>query len=133
MDIGTDTDTNATYIVDDVPRVVAPEVEDAFPKAPMRMDAHERLAKSNKNRNVEERIWGQLMQLDPIDEQQATKKFVNRNGKAANEEVDKSYPESNGRTRRALISGHLQGLFLQHTHLLQQLLVLGGDLRPLPS
>jgi hypothetical protein len=26
-----DADANATYIVDDVPRVVAPEIENAFP------------------------------------------------------------------------------------------------------
>jgi hypothetical protein len=73
------------------------------------------------------------MQLDPIDEHQAMKELVDRNNKATNEEVDESYPESNGRARRALISGHLQGLLLQQTHLLQQLLVLGGDLRPLPA
>jgi hypothetical protein len=120
INVGTNADTNATYIVGDVPRIVAPKVEDAFPKAPMRMDARETLAKSDKNRNVEERVWGQLMQLDPIDQQQATKKLVDRNGKAAIEKVDESYPESNGRMRRAHISRHLQGLLLrQQTHLLQ--------------
>jgi hypothetical protein len=72
------------------------------------------------------------MQLDPIDEHQATKEFMDTNSKAANEEVDEIYPESNGRMRRALISRHIQGLLLQQTHLLQQLLILGGDLRPLP-
>ena len=39
VDIGTDADTNATYVVDDVFRVVAPEIKDAFPEAPMRVDA----------------------------------------------------------------------------------------------
>jgi hypothetical protein len=58
---------------------------------------------------------------------------MDRNGKATNKEVNESYPESNGRMRRALISGHLPGLLLQQTYLLQQLLVLGGDLRPLPA
>jgi hypothetical protein len=55
------TDENTTYIVDGVPRVVAAKVEYAFPKAPMRMDAKETLAKRDKNRNVEERVWGRLM------------------------------------------------------------------------
>jgi hypothetical protein len=76
IDIGMEADTNTTYIVGDIPRIVAPEVEDAFPKAPMRMDAQETLAMNDKNRNVEERVWGQLMQLDPVDENQATKEFV---------------------------------------------------------
>jgi hypothetical protein len=31
INVGTDADTNATYIVGDVPRVVAPEIENAFP------------------------------------------------------------------------------------------------------
>jgi hypothetical protein len=68
------------------------------------------------------------VQLDPVDEQKAMKKLVDRNGKAANEEVDECYLESDWRTRRALISGHLQGLFLQQANLLQHLVVLGGDL-----
>jgi uncharacterized protein involved in cysteine biosynthesis len=51
IDIGTDADTNATYIVDDVPRVVASEI-DVFPQSPMRMDAEETLAESDKDRNV---------------------------------------------------------------------------------
>ena len=31
INVGTDADTNDTHIVDDVPRVVAPEIENAFP------------------------------------------------------------------------------------------------------
>jgi hypothetical protein len=62
----------------------------------MRMDAEETLTKSDKNRNVEERIWSQLMQLNPIDEKKATKKLVDRDGKAANKEVDKGYPRIGG-------------------------------------
>jgi hypothetical protein len=33
----------------------------------MRMDAEETLAEGNKNGNVEKRIRGQLVQLDPLD------------------------------------------------------------------
>jgi hypothetical protein len=82
---------------------------------------------------MEKRVWGQLVQLDPINKKQVKKEFVDRNNKVASEEVDESYLESNGRMRKALISGHLQGLLLQQAHLLQRLLVLSGDLRPLPA
>jgi hypothetical protein len=43
VNIWANTDNNATYIVGDVFRVVAPEVEDTFPKAPVRVDAKETL------------------------------------------------------------------------------------------
>jgi hypothetical protein len=43
INVGTDTDTNAAYIVDDVPRVVAPEIENALPHVPIRMDTEETL------------------------------------------------------------------------------------------
>jgi hypothetical protein len=61
INVGTDADTNATYIVDDVPRIVASEIEDMFPQAPMRMDAEETFAKGDKDRNVEQGVWGQLV------------------------------------------------------------------------
>jgi hypothetical protein len=95
INVRADADTNAAYIVDDVPRVVAPEVENAFSQAPMRMDAEETLAESNENGNVEDRIRGQLVQLDPVDEKETTKKFVDRSGKTTDEEIDECYPESN--------------------------------------
>jgi hypothetical protein len=78
----------------------------------MRMDAEETLTKGNKNGDVEERIRDQLVQLDPVDKQKSTKKLVDQNGEAANEKVDKGYPESDRRMRDAFISGHLQGLLL---------------------
>jgi hypothetical protein len=95
----------------------------------MRMDAEETLAESNENGNMKERIRGQLMQLDPVDKKKATKKFMDRSGKAVNKEIDECYPKSDRRMRNAFISGKLQGLllFLQ-AQLLQRLLVLGGDL-----
>jgi hypothetical protein len=42
------------------------------------MDAEETLAEGNENGDMEERVWGQLMQLDPVDENQATKEFMDR-------------------------------------------------------
>ena len=95
----------------------------------MRMDAEETLAESNENGNMKERIRGQLMQLNPVDKKKATKKFMDRSGKAANKEIDECYPKSDRRMRNAFISGKLQGLLLfQQAQLLQRLLVLGGDL-----
>jgi hypothetical protein len=61
INIRTNADANAAYIVDDVPRVVLPEVKNAFQQAPMRMDAEETLAERNENGNMEERIRGQLV------------------------------------------------------------------------
>jgi hypothetical protein len=89
-----DTDANTIYIVDGVLRVVVTNIKDMFPKAPMRMDAQEALAKSDENRDVEKRIRGQLVELNPIDKKKAAEEFVNREGKAAHEEVDESYPKT---------------------------------------
>jgi hypothetical protein len=70
------TDTNTTYIVDGVPRVVSAKVEYAFINAPMRMDAEETFTYGDKDRDMKDRIRSQLIQLNPIDKQQSTKKFV---------------------------------------------------------
>jgi hypothetical protein len=100
----------------------------------MRMDAEETLAESNENGNVENRIWGQLVQLNPVDEKVTTEKFVDRGGEAANEKVNECYLESDRRMREAFIARELQGLLLlQQAKFLQHLLVLGGDLGPLPA
>jgi hypothetical protein len=61
VNVGSNTDANAAHIVDDVATVVAPEVENASPQAPMRMGAEEALAQSDKNSDVEDGVWGQLV------------------------------------------------------------------------
>ena len=61
INVGSNADANAAHIVDDVAGVVAPEVENALPQAPMRMGAEEALAQSDKNRNVEDGVRGQLV------------------------------------------------------------------------
>jgi hypothetical protein len=66
--IGSDADANAAYIVDGVARVVSPEIKDTFPQAPMRMGPEETFAEGDEDRNMEDGIWVQLMQLDPIKE-----------------------------------------------------------------
>jgi hypothetical protein len=79
IDIGADGDANATYIVDDALRVVAPEEENAFPEAPVRVDAQETLTEGDKDGDMEKGVWGQLVMLDPVNKKQTTKKFVDRN------------------------------------------------------
>jgi hypothetical protein len=59
--VGSDADENAAYIVDDAVRVVPPEIKDTFPQAPMRMGPEETFAEADKDRNMEDGIWGQLM------------------------------------------------------------------------
>jgi hypothetical protein len=56
--------------------VVSEKVEYAFPKAPMRMDAEETFTEGDKDRDVKDRIGSQLMQLNPVNKQKSTKKFV---------------------------------------------------------
>jgi hypothetical protein len=100
----------------------------------MRMDAEETLVEGNENGNMEERVWGQLMQLNPVDEKETTKKLMDRSGETANEEVNECYPEFDRRMRDAFIAGKHQGLLLfQQAKFLQHLLFLVGDLGPLPS
>jgi hypothetical protein len=89
-----DTDANTTYIVDGVLRVVAVEVKYAFPKAPVRMDAQEAIAESDEDRDVEERIRGQLVKLNPINGKEAAKELMNGNEKAADKKIDKGYSET---------------------------------------
>jgi hypothetical protein len=79
VDIRTDADANATHVVDDVLRVVAPEEENAFPEAPVRVDAQETLTEGDKDGDMEKGVWGQLVMLDPVNKKQTTKKFVDRN------------------------------------------------------
>ena len=132
-DFWPDADANTTYVVDGIPRVVAAEVKDAFPQAPVRVDAQETFAEGDENRDVEERVRGQLVQLNPIDKKEAAEKLMDGNGKAADEKIDESYPETGRRMRGTLIPWHLHGLLVEKAHLLEQAIVLRGDFRPLPS
>jgi hypothetical protein len=61
VNVGSNTDANAAHVVGDVARVVAPEVENSLSQAPMRMGAEDALAQSVKNRDVEDRVGGQLV------------------------------------------------------------------------
>ena len=131
---GTDADDNAAHIVGDIAGAVAPEIENALPQAPMRMGPEEALAQSDENRDMEDGVRGQLMQLNPVNKEKSTEKLVDGGGKAANEVVDKSYPVPNGRTWEAFVAGEDQrALLLVQAKLLEGLLVLIGNFRSLPS
>jgi hypothetical protein len=45
----------------------------------MRMDAQEALTESDKNGDMEERVRGQMVELNPIDKEEATQKFMDMN------------------------------------------------------
>jgi hypothetical protein len=64
------------------------------------------------------------VQLDPVDKEEASKKFVDRNREAANEEVNEDYPETGRRMGRTLVSWHPHSFIAEQAHLLQHLLVL---------
>jgi hypothetical protein len=51
----------------------------------VRVDAQEAFAEGDKDRNVEERVMGQLVKLNPIDEEETAEEFVHQNRKAADE------------------------------------------------
>jgi hypothetical protein len=61
VDISTNTDYNATYVISDVVGAIAAEAENSFPKNPIRSDSKEALAKRDENRNVKDGIGSQLV------------------------------------------------------------------------
>jgi hypothetical protein len=67
---------------------------------------------------MEDRVWSQLVQLDPEDKNEATKKFMNKNEEAADEEIDEAYPETGRRMGRTLIPWHPHSLLVEQVHLL---------------
>ena len=75
-----------------------------------------------------------MMQLNPVNKEKSTEKFVDGGGKAANEVVDESYPKSNWRGWKAFVAREDQRVLLLHqAQLLEDPLVLVGDLGSFPS
>jgi hypothetical protein len=60
------------------------------------MNAEEALAKCNDDRNMEDEIGSQLVQLNPVNEEKSPKELVNWDRKAPNEEVCKNYQITSG-------------------------------------
>ena len=82
---------------------------------------------------MEDRVGGQLMQLNPIDKEKSTKKLVDRGRKTANEMIDKGYPISNAGRRETFLAREDQCFFLQQPQCLEGLQILFGDFGSLPS
>jgi hypothetical protein len=53
----------------------------------MVVDAKETLAESDENINVEDGVGSQLVQPNPVNEEDSPKELVNMHGKAAKEEI----------------------------------------------
>ena len=67
-----DVDSAATYIVDyRARRRLALQLEETLEETKVWLDSEPALAKSNDAGDVENRIWGQLMQLEPIEAKDA--------------------------------------------------------------
>jgi hypothetical protein len=90
-------DTDTTYVVDGIPRVVATKIEDAFPQDPIGVDAEEAFTKCDENGDMEDGIGSQLVQLNPVNKKESPKELMNRHGEAVKEEISENYPKSFGR------------------------------------
>ena len=64
---------------------IATNIEEVFPKALMGMNPKKTLTKSDKTSDMENRIGCEMIQLHAINKQKATKKFVDRKRKTAEE------------------------------------------------
>ena len=71
----------------------------------MWLDSELALTESDETSDVEERIWGQLMELEPIETQKTPKKGVKRQGKTANDECKKHHSKTSERSRNSLTAG----------------------------
>ena len=61
-------------------------IEDLPPKAPVRLNAEEGFTDGDKNGKVEDGIWGQLPELNPIEEKKGAKELVRRKREATEQE-----------------------------------------------
>jgi hypothetical protein len=114
IEVRTNKDNNTTYIVGDFVGAVAVNIENAFPHGPIRMGPEKALAEGDKYGDVKDRIWGQLVQVQPINKEQSTKEFVNRRGKTADQVVNEGYPVLDGWRQEAFFTGKDQTLLLLH-------------------
>ena len=71
----------------------------------MWLDSEPALAKGDEAGDVENRIWGQLMDLEPVEAKKTPKKGVERQGETANDECEKHHLKTSGRHRNGLTVG----------------------------
>jgi hypothetical protein len=108
LDIRANANDNAAYVVGDVVMAIAAAVKYALPQSPIGMDSKEALTESDENRDVEDGIGNQLVQLNPVNKEESPKELVNRHGKAAKEEIKENYLISFGRIGGRLFPGNLR-------------------------
>jgi hypothetical protein len=60
----------------------------------MGLNPQKGLAKSYETRNVENRIWCELVKLHIIDKKKSTKEFVGRERKSAHKKIKKHHPKA---------------------------------------
>jgi hypothetical protein len=119
VDFRPNTYNNAANIVGDVVVAIAANAKDAFPQGPIGLDPEKALTECDKNRNVEERVGRQMMQLKPIDKKETMEKFVDWGRKSSDEVVNETNPIVDWRLRVALLLGELERvLLLVESHLL---------------
>ena len=133
INVSSDTDNNAAYVIGGVVGAIAAEAENAFPQSPIRRDSEEAFAKCDENRNVKDGIGGQLVQLNPVNKKKAAEEIVNWGRKAADEVINETNPVLHWRVGVAFFAGKADGvLFLHQAKPLQHVEVLVGDFRSLP-
>jgi hypothetical protein len=114
--------------------VVSTKVEDVFPKTPMVMDTKEALAECDKDQNMESRVRSRLIQLNLVNKEKSTKKFVDWNGQAAEKKVGENYPETLGRIWGSFIPWNLHRSIVRYqTQLLEVAVVFLVELGSFPS
>jgi hypothetical protein len=114
INVSSDTDNNAAYVISGVVGAIAAEAENAFPQSPVRRDSKEAFAQRDKNGNMEDGIGGQLVQLNPINKKKAAEEIVNWGRKAADEVINKTNPILHWRVGVAFFAGKADGVLLLH-------------------
>ena len=133
FDVRTNIDNNAANVVGDVVGAITAEAENTLPQSPIRLGPEEALTQCDENRDVEDGIGRQLMQLKPIDKQKTPKKLVDWGRKTSDEVVNETDPILDWRRWVALLLGKAERSFLlAEPQLLQQVDVLGRDLGSFP-
>jgi hypothetical protein len=69
-------------------------IEDLPPKTPVGVNAEEGFTDSDEDRKVENGVWGQLPELNPVEEKKGTEKLVGRKREATEQESNKHNSEA---------------------------------------
>ena len=95
-----------TYVINQRARCgLTLQFKNTFEKTKVRLDSEPALAESDETGDVKERIWEQLVELEPIETQKTPKKGVKRQGKTANDECKKHHSITSRRHRNGLTTG----------------------------